>query len=218
MFFYSSWDRETGRTRVATHIPSLRLHEINKRFTTERVKKLILQRGYRLLDVDLVEEARKCIGAKYTRGTSLSLAPERFDCSGLMVYIFAKKGVRFPRYAIDQLNYGPGFYISSLKDTLPGDLVFTNGRKGFFWRDPGQRIGHVGLLTGDGTIIHAASTKRGVVEDPLKQFFARRNFVGAKRVFQPGQLNDVVTVEAPFEADIDSSQTLRWKVLSFVRY
>jgi len=218
MYFFSCLDRETGFTRVIVHLPSLGLARMNASFSDERVRDIMARAGFRLLHVDVIEEARACLGAKYSRGVELRSAPETFDCSGLIVHVFAKKGVRLPRYAIDQLNIGPGSFVVRIDDLKKGDLVFTNGKCGFYWDDPMRRVGHVGLVTGNGTVIHAASSARGVVEDAFKKFFAKRNFVGARRVLPLGIDDQFITVEALPEMDIDSSQTLRWVVLSTVRY
>src|SRR5512142_1757804 len=47
--------------------------------------------------------------------------PDRFDCSGLAMYVWSKAGVQLPHYTGDQWNAGR--HVS--RDALaPGDLVF----------------------------------------------------------------------------------------------
>jgi len=191
---------------------------MNAKLSDAYVLELLMEKGYRPLKIDVIEEARKCLKKSYRRGASLRLAPDVFDCSGLMSYVFAKKGVRLPRFAIDQLHLGPGHSVARLEDTQAGDLIFTRGIRGLYWDDSKRRAGHVGLVTNDGTIIHAATTKRGVVEDRLEAFFARRRFAGARRPIPVEAMDEIVTLECPIDADIDSSQTIRWVVLSSIRY
>ncbi|MEV4559051.1 C40 family peptidase [Kitasatospora sp. NPDC049285] len=70
-----------------------------------------------------------------------------FDCSGLMVYAFAKVGVRLPRVAADQAGVGQRIPASAGVSALrPGDMVFFGNAKGIY---------HVGLYIGGGQMINA---------------------------------------------------------------
>jgi len=70
------------------------------------------------------------------------------DCSGLVQIVFLLKGQQLPRDARDQVQCGE--LISSLAETLPGDLVFFSNAEG--------NVVHVGLVFKDGQIIHASGS------------------------------------------------------------
>ncbi|MFF3817023.1 C40 family peptidase [Streptomyces bluensis] len=79
--------------------------------------------------------------------------PESYDCSSLTQAAWKTVGVDLPRAARDQALAGRPVSLTSL---LPGDLVF-------FHAD----ARHVGLFTGDGTVIHAPAPGRVVREEPI---------------------------------------------------
>jgi cell wall-associated NlpC family hydrolase len=67
-----------------------------------------------------------------------------FDCSGLMLYAYAKVGIKLPHFTGDQVNAGVRVSKSALR---PGDLVF------FY-----SPIHHVGMYIGGGKMVHAPET------------------------------------------------------------
>ena len=89
-----------------------------------------------------VKTALSQIGVTYKFG---ALSPGvAFDCSGLMVYAWAKAGVSIPRSSRSQ--YGALTRIPT-GAAQPGDLIFT--------RNP---VGHVGMYLGNGQMIAAPRT------------------------------------------------------------
>ncbi len=72
------------------------------------------------------------------------------DCSGLAQTTFKIAGINMPRDASKQVNIGKT--ISSLENTLPGDLAFFNNEEGL--------ITHVGILLSKNEIIHASGSVR----------------------------------------------------------
>ncbi len=90
-----------------------------------------------------------------------------FDCSGLVMYVFAQVGISLPHYAASQ--YGYGMPVS--KDQLQaGDLVFFDG------------LGHVGIYVGGGNFIHAPHTGDVVKISSLSESWYTENYVGARRI------------------------------------
>lgn len=78
------------------------------------------------------------------------------DCSGLSQVIMLHTGFRaFPRDARMQALHGEP--IPSLNEAIAGDLAFFAEK---------EKVSHVGILTGRGTIIHAAETVR---EDKIEE-------------------------------------------------
>jgi cell wall-associated NlpC family hydrolase len=69
-----------------------------------------------------------------------------FDCSGLVMYVYAKFGVRLPHAATLQARLGRPV---SFADLQPADLVFF-GSPSFYY--------HVGIYIGDGLFIEAPHT------------------------------------------------------------
>ena len=88
-----------------------------------------------------------------------------FDCSGLVMYVYAQIGIELPHEAAGQYAYG----VAVPRDQLePGDLVFYDG------------LSHVGIYIGDGEIVHAPHTGDVVKISPLSQGGA--TYDGARRL------------------------------------
>src|SRR3989338_3495913 len=96
----------------------------------EQALSILERKGFQKIDVDIIALARSFIGsAKYRRGARLSEAPEIFDCSSLIKWLYAQKGIWLPRRSIQQREMGE---IVSLEDIIAGDLVFTSGRIDYY--------------------------------------------------------------------------------------
>lgn len=81
-----------------------------------------------------------------------------FDCSGLVVYAYAKVGVSLPRTSSAQFNAGRRIPASKgLAGLKPGDLVFYS---------PGT-IHHVGIYIGNGKMVNAPQSGSVVRVDRL---------------------------------------------------
>jgi cell wall-associated NlpC family hydrolase len=118
--------------------------------------------------VAVVEEARKQVGKPYVWGAA---GPNSFDCSGLTKWVYGQFGTSLKRTAADQYNYAPGWKVSSPR---AGDLVFGN-------MDGSRNIDHVGIVVGDGRMIHAGTEDTGVRYDTIKNSWY--HVVGYKRIF-----------------------------------
>ncbi len=102
------------------------------------------------------------LGKPYVYGAA---GPNVYDCSGLVMWAFARAGIALPHSAADQ--YGFGTHVA-LTDLEPGDLVFY---------DDGDTIGHVGIYYGGGEMIDANHTGGWVGIRPLYS-----GLVGATRL------------------------------------
>jgi len=106
--------------------------------------------------------ALQYLGVPYLWGGS---TPAGFDCSGLVMYVYAQLGIQLPHYAADQYLSGTPVARSDLQ---PGDLVFFDG------------LTHVGIYIGNGQIVHAPHTGDVVRISNLTDF--GNSYVGARRI------------------------------------
>lgn len=124
-----------------------------------------VQRKRASVAADAAAYARHFLGLRYLYGGS---SPRTgFDCSGFVMYVYAKLGVSLPHNAAAQFRQGLSVPRSALK---PGDLVFFNG------------LGHVGIYVGRGRFIHSPRTGESIRIESLSASNWHRNYVGAKRV------------------------------------
>ncbi|QMU75870.1 hypothetical protein GXW83_09070 [Streptacidiphilus sp. PB12-B1b] len=82
--------------------------------------------------------AQTRIGDAYVYGDT---GPTTFDCSGLMMWAYAKAGMDIGRTTYDQIDVGTP--VSSVSDLQVGDLIFFNDDS------------HVGMYAGNGIVLHA---------------------------------------------------------------
>jgi cell wall-associated NlpC family hydrolase len=113
-----------------------------------------------------IEAAQAAIGAPYAAGAA---GPSSFDCSGLMVYAFAKAGIALPRTSFAQFEVGEEVALTEIQ---AGDLVFFD--------TDGPGASHVGIALGPETAISA--TTHGVMEHPLTSGYWGEHLIGARRV------------------------------------
>ena len=110
--------------------------------------------------------AMRYLGVPYVWGGA---SPSGFDCSGLVMYVFAQVGISLPHYTVAQYNY-PDSVAVSRSQLQPGDLVFFAG------------LGHVGIYVGGGNFIHAPHTGSSVRIDSLNSGWYSSEYDGAKRI------------------------------------
>jgi len=116
-------------------------------------------------------KALSLIGTPYKFGGN---NPEKgLDCSGFVKHVYKETAdISLPRSAAEMSRQGEKITRSELK---PGDLVFFNTRK--------RPNSHVGIYAGDGTFVHASSsrTKQVTLSHIGDKYWATR-FNGARRV------------------------------------
>lgn len=100
-----------------------------------------------------LQRAREFQGVKYLWGGG---APDALDCSSLVHTSARWLGIVLPRDADDQADELPAVPID---DAQPGDL--------YFFAKPGQRVHHVGIVTGARRMLHAPETGAVVIEEDL---------------------------------------------------
>lgn len=116
--------------------------------TAVTMSELLYGQGISDVRVDICQYAKEFIGNPYVwGGTSLTKGT---DCSGFVMRVFQKYGVKLPRNSRSQANCGTTIKVSEAK---PGDLIFYA---------KGQTINHVAIYIGNGQVIHASSPKTGI--------------------------------------------------------
>jgi len=113
----------------------------------------------------LITEAKKYLGVPYVwAGTS----PQGFDCSGYLHYVFLQVGVAIPRTVATIWDA-----TTPVSSPQKGDLVFFETYK--------AGPSHAGIYLGDGTFIHA-STSKGVTISSMNNSYWKTRYLGAKTV------------------------------------
>lgn len=109
--------------------------------------------------------AMQYLGVRYVWGGA---SPSGFDCSGLVMYVYAQLGVSLPHYTVAQYNY-PNAVHPSRSQLQPGDLVFFAG------------FGHEGIYIGNNQFIHAPHRGAVVSIDSLSGWYSSE-YYGATRI------------------------------------
>src|SRR5690606_4821177 len=89
---------------------------------------------------DIITLAEKFFGTPYLWGGRNIMG---IDCSGFTQICYKLNGISIPRDAYQQAEISEN--VNDLRESKPGDLAFFNEN---------NRVTHVGILTGDGYIIH----------------------------------------------------------------
>jgi peptidoglycan DL-endopeptidase CwlO len=108
-----------------------------------------------------VKIALRYLGTPYSWAGA---SPAGFDCSGFVMYVYGRVGIRLPHSS--WMLWGVGKPVAR-KHLRPGDIVFFNG------------LGHVGIYVGHGRFIHSPHTGDVVRVQRLSDHGA---YDGARRV------------------------------------
>ncbi|HWC34801.1 MAG TPA: C40 family peptidase [Mycobacteriales bacterium] len=116
-----------------------------------------------------VQQAESQIGKPYQWGAA---GPDSYDCSGLVMWAYARVGVHLDHWTGYQWNEGAHVARSDLR---PGDLVFF----AYNTSDP-NTIHHVGMYIGNGQMVEAPYTGANV---RISSAY-RGDYIGAVRPYQ----------------------------------
>lgn len=120
---------------------------------------------------ELVSFAKQQLGKPYSWGSS---GPNSFDCSGFVGYVYRnvyKKDLGHSSNGMSRMGTAV-----DRSDLATGDLVFfaTLGSKS---------INHVGIYIGNGSFIHASSSRsNGVIVSPITSGYYHATFQTARRI------------------------------------
>ena len=175
----------------------------------EQCLSILKEKGFSRVDIDIVSLARSRVGvSRYRRSAQLNEAPETFDCSSFIKWLYGQKGIWLPRRSIQQREFGVAVQKENLR---AGDIVFVSGRIDYYIDNPADGVGHVGIATENYTVIHAANTKSGLIESSFEEFTDEDSLRGIRRLVPNGR--DVYTFITPLEREIEWSDDIRWIIL-----
>jgi hypothetical protein len=97
--------------------------------------------------------------------------PAGFDCSGLVVYVFAQHGIVMPRLVREQYEVGRRVKPTALR---PGDLLFFSTK--------GRGASHVAIAVGGDRFVHAPTSNGVVRVETLASEYWGSRYVGARRL------------------------------------
>ena len=113
----------------------------------------------------VIKRAQSQIGVPYSWGGGNAAGPSRgidggantvgFDCSGLVLYAFARAGIKLPHYSGSQYNMGRKIPSAQMRR---GDVIF--------WGPNGSQ--HVAIFLGNGQMIEAPYTGSFVKISPVR--------------------------------------------------
>ena len=123
--------------------------------------------GQSVTGQDIVNYAMQFVGNPYVwGGNSLT---NGCDCSGFVHLVYKNFGYKTVRYSMSFLYEGVAV---SREDVRPGDIVVYAMKNG---------IGHVGIYAGDGKIVEAQSSSKGITAN---RSIDCREIVGIRRIIQ----------------------------------
>jgi hypothetical protein len=190
--------------RCVVDIDSLQL-PISK----EEVLSILAAKNFKILEIDITALARNCIGvSEYRRGARLSEAPATFDCSSFIKWLYGQCGLWLPRRSIQQRELGESIELNRVAS---GDAVFVSGSIDYYQNDPADGVGHVGIATGDNSVIHAGNSKVGIIENSLDAFVGKDKFRGARRYIPKHR--EIVILETPIGREVEIADDIKWIVL-----
>jgi len=120
------------------------------------------------LGIAAAELALAQVGKPYAYGAT---GPDRFDCSGLALWVYGNLGVNLPRVARQQARAGRSV---RLVEAQPGDLLC--------FALNGGSIDHVGLYLGGDRFVHAPRRGRPVTSEELSGAYWRPRLRDVRRV------------------------------------
>lgn len=188
------------------------IYKFNIPVSKEKVLRVLIDNGFKIININLIALARQYIGkSHYCRGANISEAPWIVDCSSFIKYIFGQYGIWLPRRTIQQRELGEAVSISEI---VAGDLVFIPGKINYYYDNPIDKVGHVGIITSNNTVIHAANEKLGIIESPLEKFIDKKIPCVIKRYIP--QDREIIVLEFSIEKGIETADDIKWIILQAI--
>ena len=115
-----------------------------------------------------VSLAKAQLGKMYQWGAE---GPDRFDCSGLVYFVYGNLGVPMPR--VSGLQAKVGREVPS-RELAPGDMLY--------FATSGSDINHVGIYLGHSKFLHAPRPGMPVRTDSMNNGWWKQKYRGARRI------------------------------------
>jgi len=122
-----------------------------------------------VLGGQIAAEAIAQLGRPYRYG---GRDPGGFDCSGLVYFVHAARGIATPRTTLEQYRSARPVPAAEL---VAGDLLF--------FHIGGTGVSHVAIYTGDGRFVHAPQTGKPVESRQLSEAYFRTRLLGVGRLY-----------------------------------
>lgn len=111
---------------------------------------------------DVANLALTKVGCKYSQEHRYEEG--YYDCSSLVQRLYQEVGISLPAIASTQGEFMVTHGLEVTEGELePGDLIFYSYEQNGQFRN----ISHVAIYVGNGRMVHAANSRRGVVNDPF---------------------------------------------------
>jgi cell wall-associated NlpC family hydrolase len=117
--------------------------------------------------------ALRYVGYRYVWGGA---SPRGFDCSGLVMYVYGRVGVRLPHSQRVQFSSRYGTIIRSMAALRTGDIVYFRNTNG-----PG--LTHAAIYVGNGRIVSANNPRQGVRLENLHARYWTAHYAGGMRPY-----------------------------------
>ena len=179
--------------------------------TNQEALRLLHTLGFKEIVVDVIQLARDCIGtSKYRLNVKPSEAPGIINCSSFVKWLYGQRGIWLPRLTIQQRKFGDDVTDQPM---IAGDLVFASGRITNWYDRLDDEVGHVGIVTGDRTII-CSTNEPACAEISFDDFLRGRKRRGVRR-YMP-KAHKIVTLKIPSEMEVETADDIRWLILQTI--
>ncbi|MEG0257536.1 MAG: peptidoglycan-binding protein [Christensenella sp.] len=118
-----------------------------------------------------ISTAEQQLGSPYVWGAE---GPNSFDCSGLVTYCLRQAGTSTGRLNAAGFSQNSAWEKISFDNLERGDIIF-------YTNNGGNRVGHTGIVIGDGLMIDASSSNGKVVRRTYDDAYWRNHFVCGRR-------------------------------------
>lgn len=169
-------DKNGNTTSSSYNIKVIAKPQPKKTTTTTSTTATVAKGGYTgpsSVDTSsVVNAAKSLVGSKYVYAASDPSVG--FDCSGLVSYVYRLFGKKLSRTAAGLAKEGKAV---SESDMQPGDIII--------WSHRADNVPtHVAIYVGNGTMVHAANKRLGVVSMSVSYWKngGRNKIVGIRRV------------------------------------
>lgn len=132
--------------------------------------------GERRDGLNIIKAGEQFLGLEYLWG---GMSAFGYDCSGFAYGMHKANGYQISRDASDQAAYGKEIPLDALKQ---GDLLF------FAYEEGKGEIHHVGIFYGEGKMLHAPATGRGIEIVRLTGTNYERELCIARRYWEAGDV------------------------------